>query len=511
MLASPKPALELKLISRRKLLALFAAAAGAAATTSCTPPQTRTIRIATPQFSPALGNPFMGLTLPSTLILDTIYDSLTVLEKEGRASAGLSTHWIQVSDYHWRFYLRDGASFSNGRPLNAAALARVFELLNDARGRLTSVGSELKVVEAAKPHADYVLDLFLREPTPLLPALLSTLRIPEPGAYRRLSADAFAADPIGSGPFKVERWHANSVLLSARNHLWRPPMSDKLEIVLTPDRTARLQAILSGTMDAALEISPDDVAALHSIGGQVTPRMTTSVLLINFITNNGGALADMRVRKALNLAVNRQKLIDAFLPGYTSPANQFASEDGFGRNPDLEPITYNPDEAKRLLEQAGYANGLTLTMVAAIGASAGDSAIFQQIASDMRMLGVDLRIRRIPPATLRQHLYYGNWPGDMFALRMGGFDALRSFRLASCAWPASWRCYPEIETAIAEAKAAADIQSREILTQKVLAADRAQYSALYLWQEPTFDAVGPRITGWSTTRAEIRLEHLQFV
>ena len=288
-------------------------------------------------------------------------------------------------------------------------------------------------------------------------------------------------------------------------------MSDKLEIVLTPDRTARLQAILSGTMDAALEISPDDVAALHSIGGQVTPRMTTSVLLINFITNNGGALADMRVRKALNLAVNRQKLIDAFLPGYTSPANQFASEDGFGRNPDLEPITYNPDEAKRLLEQAGYANGLTLTMVAAIGASAGDSAIFQQIASDMRMLGVDLRIRRIPPATLRQHLYHGNWPGDMFALRMGGFDALRSFRLASCAWPASWRCYPEIETAIAEAKAAADIQSREILTQKVLAADRAQYSALYLWQEPTFDAVGPRIIGWSTTRAEIRLEHLQFV
>ena len=465
-------------------------------------------RVATPQFPPSLGDPFMGLTLPSTLALNAIYDTLTVLESGGMASAGLATDWFQRDGRHWRFRLRQGARFSNGRPVDAQAICEVFDLLATPRGRRTSAGSDLAVVEACKAVSAHDIELSLSAPAPLLPASLSILRLPEPKAFRDRGADAFAARPIGSGPYTVADWTSNTIALERQAHGWRQARTDRLDLVLTPDRTARLQAVLSGTAVAALEVSPDDVAALTAIGGRLAPRRTTSVLVLNFITNQGGPVADRRVREAINLAIDRQKLIDAFLQGSTAPANQLASADGFGRNPALPAIPHDLEQARALIEQAGYGAGLTLTLVAAVGASASDSAIYQQIAMDLKAIGVDLRIRRVPPASLRQYLYNGGWPGQMFALRTGGFDALRSFRLASCRWIAPYHCFPQVEEAIGKAANAATLEDRRRATQAVLAADRNTTSAVYLWQEPSFDALGPYVSDWSTTRATIELEKL---
>ena len=467
-----------------------------------------TARVATPQFPPSLGDPFMGLTLPSTLALTAIYDTLTVLEGGGMASAGLATDWVQRDGQHWRFRLREGARFSNGRPVDAQAVREVFELLATPRGRRTSAGSDLAVVDACTVVSPHEIDLGLAVPAPLLPASLSVLRLPEPKALRDMGADAFAANPIGSGPYAVVDWTSNTIALQRRPHAWRRARTDRLDLVLTPDRTARLQAVLSGTAVAALEVSPDDVAALTAVGGRLAPRMTTSVLVLNFITNQGGPAADRRVREAINLAIDRHKLIDAFLQGGTVPANQLASADGFGRNPTLSAIPYDPDQARALIEGAGHGDGLALTLVAAVGASASDSAIYQQIAMDLKAIGVALDIRRVPPASLRQYLYNGGWPGDMFALRTGGFDALRSFRLASCRWIAPYHCFPEVEQAIAAAAAARTLDDRRRATEAVLATDRNTASAVYLWQEPSFDALGPRVSHWSTTRATIELEKL---
>ena len=492
--------------TRRELLLI----AGAAALAGCRGPGSAAThpRIAAPAFPPALGDPFMALTLPATLVLDAIYDSLTLLGEAGTAQPALAERWTRLDDRRWRFELRRGAVFSNGRPVTAEAVAEVFALLAAPRGRRTSAGSDLSMVDTAEARGETTIDILLSRPAPLLPAALSVLRIPEPAAYRRLGADAFAAEPVGSGPFAVDRWRQGNIMLRARPHPWRQARSSQLEVLLTKDRTARLQAVLSGTADVGMEISPDDAATVAAANGQVVSRMTTSVLVLNFITNEPGPLTDVRVREALNLAVDRRKLIDAFLRGQTRPATQLASDDGFGHDPTLSDIPHDPGRARQLLQDAGMGSGIALTLVAAVGASASDSAVFQQIAADLREIGVRLKIRRVPPATIRQHLYHGDWPGDMFAFRTGGFDALRSFRLASCDWIAPWRCYPEVESAIDRARSAVDRKQRELAIRRLLRLDRKQWSALYLWQEPSFDAVGSGVSGWEPLRATIPLEHL---
>ena len=467
------------------------------------------IRIATPQFSPALADPFIGLALPDTLLLDNLYDALTVLELNGEASPALASRWTQESPRQWRFHLRPGARFSNGRPLDAPAVAAAFRLLETPRGRRTSVGSDLARVETMRAVDADTLLVRLAQPEPLLPALLSYFRIPEAGAYAALGPGAFSTRPVGSGPFALDAYSGNAMQLVAQPHPWRSPLSARVELLRTPDRTARLQAVLSRTAHAALGIAPDDRAALVSRGGRLMPRMSTSVLVFFFVETEDGPLADRRVREALNLAVDRRKLIDAFLLGSTAPANQLSSDDGFGRHPSLEPIGYAPERARALLEDAGFGNGLSLSLVAAVGAAAADSAVFQQIAADLKPLGVTLTIKRVPPATIREHLYRGNWPGDLFALRTGGFDSLRSFRLASCDWIAPWQCHPEVDAIVDAARRSTDRAERQRLTGQAIAAHREAYGALYLWQEPTFDAIGSGLEGWTATRAEIRLERLR--
>lgn len=467
------------------------------------------IRVATPQFSPALADPFTGLTLPDTLLLDNLYDALTVLEVNGEASPALASGWTQENPRQWRFELRSGARFSNGRPLDATAVATAFGLLKTPRGRRTSVGSDLARVDEMRAADANTLLVRLAQPEPLLPALLSYFRIPEAGAYEALGPGAFSTRPVGSGPFALDAYTGNAMQLVAQPHPWRSPLSERIELLRTPDRTARLQAVLSRTAHAALEIAPDDRAALVSRGGRLMPRMSTSVLVFFFVEREDGPLADKRVREALNLAVDRRKLIDAFLLGRTTPANQLSSDDGFGRHPTLEPIAYAPERARALLEEAGFGAGLSLSLVAAVGASAADSAVFQQIAADLKPLGVTLKIKRVPPATIREHLYRGDWPGDLFALRTGGFDSLRSFRLASCDWIAPWQCHPEVDAIVDVARRSTDRAERRRLTEQAIAAHREAYGALYLWQEPTFDAIGPGLEGWTATRAEIRLERLR--
>lgn len=471
-------------------------------------PADGTITIAVPTLPFAMGDPFMGLNLPSTLALHAIFDTLTLLDSDGRALPAVASAWRELTPTRWQFDLRPGIRFANGRPLDAAALVDIIGLLQEPHGKRSSVGSDLKRIRAARAVAPLRVEFDLGSPMPLLPAALSVLRLPEPRAFADRGPQGFALDPVGSGPFQVEEWAGGHVRLAARRDAWRQPRCEDLELRLTTDQTARMQAVLSNTAQVATDVSPDDRDTLQAAGGRLVTRATTTILVLNFITTKPGPLQDLRVRRAINLAIDRSRLIAAFLPGYTQPVEQLAALDAFGRASGLAPLAFDPQQARRLLNEAGFGEGLELTLAAVVGAAANDSAIFQQIALDLAEVGISLRIHRLPPALLRQHLYYGDWPGDMFALRTGGFDALRSFRFASCDWVSPWRCDPALDRMVDTAQAASTRAEAESLTARVVAAERETFGALYLWQEPAFDAIGPGVAGWRPTRATIALEDL---
>jgi peptide/nickel transport system substrate-binding protein len=493
------------MIPRRTLLTagIGLAAAGCA-------PARIGLRIATPQLPAQRADPFMGLTLPHTLTLDAIYDSMTRLEPLGEAAPALARAWRMEDQVNWVFDLRSDALFSNGRKLDAEAVEAAMALLRSGKGKTTSAGSDLAAIIDARAVGPLSLRVTTATPNPLLPASLSVLKVPDAAALKEAGWASFASDPVGSGPFQLRRWTPQSVILAANPSAWRRAAAAEIEIAAIPDETARLQALVSGAVDVALQVSPDDATTLERAGARLVQRMTTSVALIAFITNRGGPLADVRVREALNLAIDRERMISLFLANATHPAGQIASADGFGAEPALAMPPHDPDRARALLAAAGLGQGLRLTLVCVTGLTPNDSAIYQQVASECAEIGIRIELRRIPMASFQQHLFSGGWPGDMFAIGMGGFDALRSFRLLSCQWPAAWHCDPAVGALVKVARSAPDRATRREATRAVLRADRASWSALYLWGQVVFDAVAGHVGGYTQTRATLPLETLHF-
>jgi peptide/nickel transport system substrate-binding protein len=214
------------------------------------------------------------------------------------------------------------------------------------------------------------------------------------------------------------------------------------------------------------------------------------------VTVKPHAVADVRVRQALNYAVDKQAIIDVLLGGTTTPATQPAVPQSFGRMDGLEPYPFDPDRARALLADAGHAEGFDLLLSFPAGTMAGDDAFYQQIAADLRRVGVRVTIE---PSTYAQHITRirtGGWPGQAFGMdfnNMPALDSLWAMRVHSCLWSAPWHCRPEWVPLMTAAETAVSVDERLRLTQELARKFHDEPSGIYLWEMPGIDGAGPRV------------------
>jgi peptide/nickel transport system substrate-binding protein len=460
----------------------------------------RIARLAVYALPPGLGNPYTGTGLPSIFTWPAIFETLTVMGADGRLQPLLATAWERRDATTWRFELRRGVTFSDGEPFDATAVAHAFDYLTTVEGKATPVGRDLAVVAGHRVLDAHTIELVTREPAPLLPELVSSLRIVAPGQWRRLGPAGFAAAPVGTGPFVLERWQGAQVRLVRNARAWRPPRLDRLEIVELPDAASRVQGIQAGRIDVAVQLGPDDEEPLRAADARLVTRPAGGVLTLQFVTERANSpLRDVRVRQALNLATDREKIARVLFRGRTVAASQPAARQAFGYDPSLAPWPYDPARARRLLAEAGHAAGLALTAEVVIGAGANDALAYQSVAADLRAVGVDLTLRTIPASVLMRNVFGGGWRGDAFGMDYGSLptlDALRPFRLHSCLWPKAWYCDPEVADLIKAARVELDEARRLVLTREVVRLSRDRAAALFLYEIVGFDALAPHVRGY---------------
>src|SRR5690606_29999004 len=208
---------------------------------------------------PGLGNPFTGRSTPSIFVWDAIFEPMVRIDAEGAPAAVLAESWQPVEPMRWRFTLRDGITFSNGAPFDADAVVTTFEYLLSEEGRATPVGSEMAGIAAVEKVDDRTVDIVTDQPDPVLPSKLALAYIVEPGQWQELGPEGFAERPAGTGPFAVEAWNPGEAVLVANPNAWHAPQIERLRVVDLPERPARLQALLSGQIDVAFGLSPDNL------------------------------------------------------------------------------------------------------------------------------------------------------------------------------------------------------------------------------------------------------------
>lgn len=450
-----------------------------------------TIVFAVRELPPTLGNPFGANGTPSSYVWMAMYDGLVKLDPEGRLVPALATSWASVSPTEWSFTLRPGVTFSNGEAFNAEAAAATINWLTTPEGRRTVIGNELRDVVKAEAKPDGTLLVTTSVPDAILPNRLVAAFIVAPKAWAELGPEGFARKPSGTGPFQAKSWSPSKIELSAFPGSWRAPKVSSMEVLALKENSSRFQALVTGESNIT-QIDIEDVDRIDARDFYTLNSPSTQVMTYSFVTaGKGGPLEDVRLRQALNYAVDKQALADVLLRGLAKVATQPAASIAYGYNPAVQPYPYDPAKARALLAEAGVPKDFTLKVDVVVGSVPADGAIYQTVADFLRQVGVQVQLNQMPfPAWLRNYLS-GNFDGNAFGLSLNSLpygDSARSLEIASCLRSNPFFCDEALTAKIEAANREMDAAKRLIMLQELNAAYRDAAPVIYLVEQ--FDLFG---------------------
>ncbi len=457
----------------------------------------QTVRVGVNDLPPGKGNPFSALGSPSIYTWSAIFDSLTRVDDQGIAQPMLAVKWENTDPKTWRFTLRDGVKFSNGEALTSAAVIAGFEYIKSGKAGRSPVVGEMRGVTAAKAVSDNVVEFTTGRPDPILPNRIAALKLVAPKHWAEKGPEGYATEPVGTGSYKLVSWDANKVTLEAFDGSWRAPGVGKLEIIELPERSARVQALLSGQVDIVTGLSTDDIPVIEGAGYKVDIKPAAQVmsLALPLVKKNADKklvdldtpFKDVRVRQALNYAVDKEGIAKGILAGHAKAAGQGATPAAFGYNPDVSPFPYDPAKAKALLAEAGYADGISFEAEVVTGSFPGDSEIYQKMAQDMAAAGIKVTLRRITfPDWLSKYLGRKSWEGQAFGMSWNSapyIDSIRPIVLFSCFNPFTFTCDANVRGMVIKANGEFDPAKRKAILRNIHKANRAAPPAVFLVEQ----------------------------
>lgn len=294
-----------------------------------------------------------------------IYETLINFgEQDVTLKPGLAKSWeASVDGLTYTFQLEEGVKFHDGSDFNAEAVAKNFERWKAGADKFPyfmsqfTMGGE-QIIESITPEGDYTVVFKLKQPqAPFLKNLaMVPFAIASPKAFEA-NDDALIDNPVGTGPFKFVNWTRNDSITIEKNPDYRIaglPKLDKVIFRSIPDNSARLNALNNGEVDVVDGLSPSDKGSIETNGDlQLIERPSMNVGYLG-LTVTRPPFDNVKVRQAVNYAIDKQALVDAFYEGLAEPAKNPMPPVIAGYNDDITGYAYDPEKAKALLKEAGY-------------------------------------------------------------------------------------------------------------------------------------------------------------
>lgn len=323
-------------------------------------------------------------------------DTLLTRDKTGKLQPGLATSYKSIDDKTWEVKLREGVTFHNGEPFTGEAVKYSFGRVLDPalKSVHASALSVLAGVEVVDPHT---VRIMTKAPDPSLPGRLSMQygQMLPPKYAAEVGPEGFAKKPIGAGPFKFVSWvKDDAVTLEAVPGHWRQPRAKTVIFKPVPEGAARVAGIKTGAVDLATAIPPIDFESIKN-GERTTGIEVTSnrSYLMNLDTINFEPFKDKRVRQALNYAVDVESIIKNTLNGYGRAIATSVVPEAFAYDASIKPYPHDPDKAKALLAEAGYANGFEVGLDTTDGRYPQDKEIATVLAGQLEKVGIRVKVQ----------------------------------------------------------------------------------------------------------------------
>ena len=419
-----------------------------------------------------------------------ILETLTKIQSDGKVTPLLAERWEVSPDLRTTtFYLRKGVKFSNGEPFNAQTVKYSFE--RAAGEKSTNKDKRtFAAMESVRAVDDHTVVIVNKEPDPDFLFYLgqATAVMVEPK-----SADTNATKPVGTGPYVLDNWSKGSSIVLKASPSYRAPGSLKIKRAtfrFISDPAAQVAAVLAGDVDAFVRVTPRGAAQfkrnprLQSI---VSGSRAKTVLAIN---NAKKPLSDVRVRRAINAAIDRKAVIAGGADGLGVPigSHYVPGAPGYVDTTAINP--YNPDKAKALLKEAGVTTPLELSLVLPPPPYARQGG--EVIVSQLAKVGIVAKVQNVEWAQWLANTYGGAHNYDLTIIsHVEPFD-LDNFTKPDYYWGYN---NPKFNELYSRVKNTANVSERNKLlgdAQKMLADDAVLD---WLYQPQWLTVANKNVTG----------------
>jgi peptide/nickel transport system substrate-binding protein len=409
---------------------------------------------------------------------DNIYETLLTRDYDMNIVPKLAESYEQLDETTWRFYLQDGISFTNGEPMNAEAVKFSLERVIDPEYNSEQL-SFFETFTGAEVVDDLTVDIKTSGPDPILPARMYWLKIVPP-EYASGDAQTFSENPVGTGPYKFVSWTRGvDVKLEANPDYWGgKPAIDEVTIRPIQEESTRMAALAAGEVDLVRDLLPEQIemapAAVHA------PGLEFPIVRLN---NKEGPLTDLKLRQAINYAVDKEAIAEALYSGYAIVADgQVLTPGHFGYNPNVEAYPFDPDKARELIAEAGY-DGAELELVGEAGRWLKDRELIEAVAAQLTDVGLNVKVSIYEWAKYLDYLFAEeNQPTMIFVGHDNTLlDADRTFSgYYSCTGRVSSYCNDRVTELIDNARVETDVDAREAMYHEVVELSREDAAFLFL-------------------------------
>jgi peptide/nickel transport system substrate-binding protein len=308
-------------------------------------------------------DPHVQWDTDSYSIYRNIFDNLLTRDADGKIVPQIASSWRYVSDTVIDFDIRADVKFHDGTSLTPEDVVFSVKRITNPAFKSPQLGQFNSIV-AAEVVAPATVRLTTKEPYPVLLAQLVKLSI-VPKRYVESVGDAkFNIEPIGSGPYRLVSWQKGvRIALEANDAYWRgKPSFKRVTFQPVPDAATRIADLRTGKADVARGLNPDDVAALKGDAQLQILSVPTERIGYLFVNALNGATMDVRVRRAIAYALDRDLIIEALLGGYGRPVDIVLTPANFGYLGDIKGYPHDLARAKALIKEAG-AEGAELSFI----------------------------------------------------------------------------------------------------------------------------------------------------
>ena len=421
-----------------------------------------------------------------------VFDHLAARDlKTGKVGPSLAVSWKSLDDTTWEVKLRRGVKFHDGTPFGAKDVKATFDRVLNPENKLTARGNHAKI-KSVEVVDDATVRFKTDGPYPLFVERLTAQVMQSEKVIKEKGHEWMQENPIGTGPYKLVRWNKKQEHVLIRNEdYWGPkPAFKNIRVRIIPEQATQIAELMSGGVDIIKAVPPDQMDVINKSGQAHTttsPILRTAFLQLDQAGRSGpNPFQDRRVRLAANLAVDIDSIIKHVLNGLGDRTATTVNPMAFGFDPSIKPYNQDLAQAKKLLAEAGFPNGLEVGFLRTQPTvEPGLIQTSDAIVADLVKAGIRTKARMVSEIGPFTNMVRDGKAEPMFEWSWGYYSIFDAdaifFDVMTCGQPYSVYCNKALDDLVIQGRSTLDPKRRTEIyakAQKLVSEDAAY---LFKW------------------------------